>query len=639
MNLFIVFPDNLISTAQANFHSVLTLPSPITISTELKMSPISTLPTPNILPLQEDMNRSLSEGELLMDVSLTDKESSMSPPQYTSTPHKEFGTKKHDTEENLHYSSTVFGKSHRCSPIVPLKNGEKSDKKKVLRPWEVSPTKKRKLVTGFSSGNTDGNSYLMGRSYSPSSNFNFSPLNRSERLLNSHNEYLNSFTSSASSHSLPINLPTSSTILPYCPHLSPPCMCYNSDVFPLTPPPTPPLLSSATGQPKQNYFLAEQHNYILSKISSSVLDENIKNQLLNTYERETKFCENERLKQLQTAVDPQDIQAFNLKFNSERIQIINVTLATLQSYICDKVDNNYTIYEGNLRSNNITDMTLSGDQSCSLNEEITGKGPLSSPSQCFPDQNNRPKRFLNRGAVILMEHWYQQNFEHPYPGDAVVQQLAVKGDITVTQVKKWMANKRVRSCNTLSFNGSIHPKRMKRIKHYINSSPIPSTDSTMEQRFSSPQSSSNSLTYNGSMKPPAIKQMKRSMTEQTKYVLEQFLSQRHSVAAPTPTELHQLCLETGLQEQQLLKWLTERQSRALQLQQLSLAYMNSLFGKTFSSRKSSSTENLKTTASNLSSSPNSFVLSTPNLITHSTSVLPTDYVRNISNEQTNQMNE
>ena len=61
-----------------------------------------------------------------------------------------------------------------------------------------------------------------------------------------------------------------------------------------------------------------------------------------------------------------------------------------------------------------------------------------------------------------MEEWYRQNFDHPYPSDAEVEQLACTGGITVNQVKKWMANKRTRTHNTLSFNGSVHPSNVRR---------------------------------------------------------------------------------------------------------------------------------------------------------------------------------
>lgn len=73
------------------------------------------------------------------------------------------------------------------------------------------------------------------------------------------------------------------------------------------------------------------------------------------------------------------------------------------------------------------------------------------------------KKHLNPKAVEMMEIWYLENFNHPYPSDRFVQQVVECGGITVAQVKKWMANKRVRSNNTLTFNGTVHPKRLQRL--------------------------------------------------------------------------------------------------------------------------------------------------------------------------------
>ena len=66
-----------------------------------------------------------------------------------------------------------------------------------------------------------------------------------------------------------------------------------------------------------------------------------------------------------------------------------------------------------------------------------------------------------------MKDWYTRHFDHPYPSDAEVEWLAQEGGVTPTQVKKWMANKRVRSYNTLSFNGAIHPRRLKRLQRQM----------------------------------------------------------------------------------------------------------------------------------------------------------------------------
>ena len=80
-----------------------------------------------------------------------------------------------------------------------------------------------------------------------------------------------------------------------------------------------------------------------------------------------------------------------------------------------------------------------------------------------PTNTNRQRPYLNPTAVSLMERWYQDNMRHPYPTADVVQHMADLGGISTTQVRKWMANKRSRSFNTLSYNRTIHPKRLQRL--------------------------------------------------------------------------------------------------------------------------------------------------------------------------------
>jgi len=52
-------------------------------------------------------------------------------------------------------------------------------------------------------------------------------------------------------------------------------------------------------------------------------------------------------------------------------------------------------------------------------------------------KSRSPKsRSLNTKAVELMEMWYQQHAEHPYPSDEVVEFIVKEGNITTTQIRK-----------------------------------------------------------------------------------------------------------------------------------------------------------------------------------------------------------
>lgn len=63
-------------------------------------------------------------------------------------------------------------------------------------------------------------------------------------------------------------------------------------------------------------------------------------------------------------------------------------------------------------------------------------------------ESSKIKRALNPLATRIMENWYRKNTRHPYPSLDAAEVLANAGGITVEQVKKWFANKRLRNRNT-----------------------------------------------------------------------------------------------------------------------------------------------------------------------------------------------
>ena len=58
---------------------------------------------------------------------------------------------------------------------------------------------------------------------------------------------------------------------------------------------------------------------------------------------------------------------------------------------------------------------------------------------------------LNKKATAIMEKWYENNQEHPYPSYDTAQSMAQSGGITSEQVKKWFSNRRLRKRNTKSW--------------------------------------------------------------------------------------------------------------------------------------------------------------------------------------------
>ena len=55
---------------------------------------------------------------------------------------------------------------------------------------------------------------------------------------------------------------------------------------------------------------------------------------------------------------------------------------------------------------------------------------------------------LNGVAIRIMSNWYERNIHHAYPSNETAEVMAKAGKITVEQVKKWFANKRMRNANT-----------------------------------------------------------------------------------------------------------------------------------------------------------------------------------------------
>lgn len=61
--------------------------------------------------------------------------------------------------------------------------------------------------------------------------------------------------------------------------------------------------------------------------------------------------------------------------------------------------------------------------------------------------NDRKSRLLPKRVVKVMQTWYDENLENPYPSKEVTLSIASEGAVTVEQIRKWFANKRNRSRN------------------------------------------------------------------------------------------------------------------------------------------------------------------------------------------------
>lgn len=88
----------------------------------------------------------------------------------------------------------------------------------------------------------------------------------------------------------------------------------------------------------------------------------------------------------------------------------------------------------------------------SLLECVEGKLSASENRKCkgikSKTNTDRKSRLLPKHAVKLMQTWYDENLENPYPSREVTLSMASNGGVSVEQIRKWFANKRNRSRNS-----------------------------------------------------------------------------------------------------------------------------------------------------------------------------------------------
>ena len=68
-------------------------------------------------------------------------------------------------------------------------------------------------------------------------------------------------------------------------------------------------------------------------------------------------------------------------------------------------------------------------------------------------------RQLNSNAVAIMTEWYEQHIDSPYPSEEEKMMFAEQGNLTLSQVKAWFANRRNRTSNTKPKKQKIQVER------------------------------------------------------------------------------------------------------------------------------------------------------------------------------------
>ena len=168
------------------------------------------------------------------------------------------------------------------------------------------------------------------------------------------------------------------------------------------------------------------------------------------------------------------------------------------------------------------------------------------------------RKYLNQEAVFVLNAWYEQHFDHPYPEDDAVDTLASRAGISTSQVKKWMANKRVRSCNTLAFNGSIHPKKLQKLLQLKDCPLTPPPEPRCEIET-----------------PPSEKhgRSKRMLDPSAVSLMNQWYYEHQAYPYPTEDEKRRIACATGVTAAQVTCWFANKRNRSHNTRKMSAAHM------------------------------------------------------------------
>ena len=176
--------------------------------------------------------------------------------------------------------------------------------------------------------------------------------------------------------------------------------------------------------------------------------------------------------------------------------------------------------------------------------DMTTSDDVTNSTTNSPYLGNR--KYLNPQAIDLMELWYQENQQHPYPSIPDLNELAHDGHITVAQVRKWMANKRMRSSNTTSRKpGQAFVHRQRRVREVSCSRAM--------------VSSSCSDTADQSH----VDHYPRHFTPRVTAILNSWFEKNRSSPYPSEEEKEQLARDTRLTVKQIRYWFANKRTRTM----------------------------------------------------------------------------
>ncbi|KAK3593020.1 hypothetical protein CHS0354_005383 [Potamilus streckersoni] len=162
----------------------------------------------------------------------------------------------------------------------------------------------------------------------------------------------------------------------------------------------------------------------------------------------------------------------------------------------------------------------------------------------LPSPSNLPclktHKVLSTNAANILSTWYERHLQYPYPTDEEVKKLSELTGVTEKQVKKWMANKRIRCFNTLSITGNKHPIKFK-----------------YESRGKKKKHSEVEKDDSSSFEPNS-----NSITEEARRILNNWFDSHCVNPYPLEEEKKELALQCGLTLAQVKSWFANKRSRS-----------------------------------------------------------------------------
>ena len=158
-------------------------------------------------------------------------------------------------------------------------------------------------------------------------------------------------------------------------------------------------------------------------------------------------------------------------------------------------------------------------------------------------------RMLNSETTNILTNWYQAHVQYPYPSDEEVEHLAKLTNITTRQVKKWMANKRVRCFNTLSITGNQHP-----IKYKYQAT-------GRRRRANKAGETNNSGKENCDSTTIDNKPVYSLLNEESRIILTQWFDSHLDNPYPSEEEKHHLAAQCGISVNQVKSWFANKRNR------------------------------------------------------------------------------